>query len=194
MRRDQLEHAIRTARQIIGKPEVIVVGSQSILGTFREDQLPADATMSVESTSFPSPTTTPRRSASPTSSKASPGSSHRSRNSTGTASTASTSAPPPCRRAGAAHLSKSRTPIPRHQTASLSTQAGALTRKTCASPSSAPSGKGPELRRRARALRTRRPRDQILCRVLSAAPCTSRTNGDERWKCLRWSCYRVMSK
>jgi hypothetical protein len=29
-------------------PEVIVVGSPSILGTFREDQLPADATMSVE--------------------------------------------------------------------------------------------------------------------------------------------------
>ena len=48
MRRDQLEHAIRTACQIIGRPEVIVVGSQSILGTFREDQLPADAAMSVE--------------------------------------------------------------------------------------------------------------------------------------------------
>lgn len=48
MRRDQLEHAIRTACQIIGKPEVIVVGSQSILGTFPEDQLPTDATMSVE--------------------------------------------------------------------------------------------------------------------------------------------------
>src|SRR5215469_2557965 len=48
MRRDQLEHAIRTACQIIGRHEVIVVGSQSILGTFREDQLPADATMSVE--------------------------------------------------------------------------------------------------------------------------------------------------
>jgi hypothetical protein len=48
MRRDQLEHAIRTACQIIGRSEVIVVGSQSILGTFREDQLPADATMSVE--------------------------------------------------------------------------------------------------------------------------------------------------
>ena len=48
MRRDQLEHAIRTACQIIGRPEVIVVGSQSILGTFREDELPADATMSVE--------------------------------------------------------------------------------------------------------------------------------------------------
>jgi hypothetical protein len=48
VRRDQLENAIRTACQIIGRPEVIVVGSQSILGTFREDQLPADATMSVE--------------------------------------------------------------------------------------------------------------------------------------------------
>jgi hypothetical protein len=30
MRRDQLEHAIRTACQIIGQPAVIVVGSQSI--------------------------------------------------------------------------------------------------------------------------------------------------------------------
>jgi hypothetical protein len=48
MRRDQLEHAIRTACQIIGRQEVSVVGSQSILGTFREDQLPADATRSVE--------------------------------------------------------------------------------------------------------------------------------------------------
>ena len=48
MRQDQLEHAIRTACQIIGRHEVIVVGSQSIPGTFREDQLPADATRSVE--------------------------------------------------------------------------------------------------------------------------------------------------
>jgi len=48
MRRDQLEHAIRTACQIIGRPEVIVVGSQSILGSFREEELPADATMSIE--------------------------------------------------------------------------------------------------------------------------------------------------
>lgn len=48
MRRDQLEHAIRTACQIIDWPEVIVVGSQSILGTFGEDELPAEATMSVE--------------------------------------------------------------------------------------------------------------------------------------------------
>jgi hypothetical protein len=48
MRRDQLEHAIRTACQIIGRPEVIVVGSQAILGTFREDELPVRATMSGE--------------------------------------------------------------------------------------------------------------------------------------------------
>ncbi len=48
MRRNQLEHAIRTACQIIGAPEVIVVGSQSILGTYREEQPPPAATMSVE--------------------------------------------------------------------------------------------------------------------------------------------------
>jgi hypothetical protein len=48
MRRDQLEHAIRTACQIIERPEVIVVGSQAILGTFRGDALPTGATMSVD--------------------------------------------------------------------------------------------------------------------------------------------------
>ena len=48
MRRDQLEHAIRTACQIIEMQEVIVVGSQAILGTYDESRLPAEATMSVE--------------------------------------------------------------------------------------------------------------------------------------------------
>jgi len=48
MRRDQLEHAIRTACQIIEHSEVIVVGSQAILGTYDEDELPAAATMSIE--------------------------------------------------------------------------------------------------------------------------------------------------
>ena len=48
MRRDQLEHAIRTACQIIGHDEVVVVGSQSILGTLSEEDLPLEATMSVE--------------------------------------------------------------------------------------------------------------------------------------------------
>ncbi len=48
MRRQQLEHAIRTACQIIQHTEVIVVGSQAILGTYDESQLPAAATMSIE--------------------------------------------------------------------------------------------------------------------------------------------------
>jgi uncharacterized nucleotidyltransferase DUF6036 len=48
MRRDQLEHAIRTACQIIGHDAVVVVGSQSILGSFAGDELPAEATMSVK--------------------------------------------------------------------------------------------------------------------------------------------------
>jgi hypothetical protein len=48
MRREQLEHAIRTACQIIRRDEVIVVGSQAILGTYTEVQLPAEATMSIE--------------------------------------------------------------------------------------------------------------------------------------------------
>lgn len=48
MRRDQLEHAIRAACQIIEHPAVILVGSQAILGTYTEDQLPEAATMSIE--------------------------------------------------------------------------------------------------------------------------------------------------
>jgi len=48
MRRDQLEHAIRAACQIIQQTAVIVVGSQAILGTYREEELPPEATMSIE--------------------------------------------------------------------------------------------------------------------------------------------------
>lgn len=48
MRRDQLEHAIRTACQIIEQEAVIIVGSQAILGSHREDELPPAATMSLE--------------------------------------------------------------------------------------------------------------------------------------------------
>jgi hypothetical protein len=48
MRRRQLEHAIRTACQITQHPEVVIVGSQAILGTYDESQLPAAATMSIE--------------------------------------------------------------------------------------------------------------------------------------------------
>ena len=46
MRRDQLEHAIRAACQIIDQEAVIVVGSQAILGSIPERELPAAATMS----------------------------------------------------------------------------------------------------------------------------------------------------
>src|SRR5574342_163225 len=48
MNRDQLEHAIMTACQIIGHPAVVVVGSQSILGSFAEGELPSEATMSID--------------------------------------------------------------------------------------------------------------------------------------------------
>ena len=48
MRRDQLEHAIRAACQITGQTEVIVVGSQAILGTYPEYELPSLATSSLE--------------------------------------------------------------------------------------------------------------------------------------------------
>jgi hypothetical protein len=47
MRRDQLEHAIRTACQIIDAREVIVLGSQSILAAYRDEDLPPSATRSV---------------------------------------------------------------------------------------------------------------------------------------------------
>jgi len=48
MRRDQLKHAIGTACQITGQPEVIVVGSHAILGTYPEYELPSLATSSLE--------------------------------------------------------------------------------------------------------------------------------------------------
>ena len=48
MHRYQLEHAIRAACSIIRRDQVIVVGSQSILGSFHEDDLPDQATMSTE--------------------------------------------------------------------------------------------------------------------------------------------------
>lgn len=48
MRRDQLEHAIRAATEILAQDKVIIIGSQAILGSFDEDQLPERATASVE--------------------------------------------------------------------------------------------------------------------------------------------------
>lgn len=48
MRRDQLEHIVRAAGAILDEPEVIVIGSQSILGSVAEARLPPAATRSVE--------------------------------------------------------------------------------------------------------------------------------------------------
>lgn len=48
MRRYQLEHAIRAACSIIRRDQIIIIGSQSILGSFHEDELPEQATMSRE--------------------------------------------------------------------------------------------------------------------------------------------------
>ncbi len=48
MRRDQLEHAIRAVTDILGEDAVIVIGSQSVLGSYEVDQLPPVATLSVE--------------------------------------------------------------------------------------------------------------------------------------------------
>ena len=48
MRRSELEHAIRASTDIIRTDKVIVIGSQSILASFTEDELPDEATRSLE--------------------------------------------------------------------------------------------------------------------------------------------------
>lgn len=48
MRREQLEHVLRAASKVTDDPEVLVIGSQSILGTIPEDRLPHAATASME--------------------------------------------------------------------------------------------------------------------------------------------------
>ncbi|MGN9775377.1 DUF6036 family nucleotidyltransferase [Micromonospora sp. H33] len=48
MRREQLEHVLRAASQIAGDPDVLVIGSQSVLGAIPEEDLPPAATASIE--------------------------------------------------------------------------------------------------------------------------------------------------
>lgn len=48
MKRQELAHILRAACAIAGDHDVLVIGSQSILGTFDEDDLPAPATASME--------------------------------------------------------------------------------------------------------------------------------------------------
>lgn len=48
MKRSDLEHIVRAAARIIDTDRVLIIGSQSILGTFDETELPASVTMSRE--------------------------------------------------------------------------------------------------------------------------------------------------
>ncbi len=48
MNREQLAHILRAASKIADAPDVLVIGSQSILGSYSEDELPLRAWMSPE--------------------------------------------------------------------------------------------------------------------------------------------------
>lgn len=61
MSSDQLEHAIRTACQIIEQRAVVVAGPQAILGTFTEDQLPPAGAWTRKTSASPSSAPSARR-------------------------------------------------------------------------------------------------------------------------------------
>lgn len=130
MRRDQLEHAIRTACQIIGHGEVIVVGSQSVLGTFDENQLPAAATMSQEVDILPIVPPRRRSRALPTISRVWPASSPCSSSSTVFASMGSTWARARCPRAGGDDWCVFRTQTPLRRRDIRSSRAGVRSQRT----------------------------------------------------------------
>jgi hypothetical protein len=48
VRRDQLAHILRAAARLTEDNNILVIGSQSILGSFDEDELPEPVWMSVE--------------------------------------------------------------------------------------------------------------------------------------------------
>jgi len=48
MRREQLAHILRAAYDVTDDPGILVIGSQSILASFGDEQLPAEATVSIE--------------------------------------------------------------------------------------------------------------------------------------------------
>ncbi|CAB4925249.1 MAG: hypothetical protein F2825_08580 [Actinobacteria bacterium] len=48
MKRSELAHILRASARITGDPDILVIGSQSILGSFDEDDLPAEAWVSIE--------------------------------------------------------------------------------------------------------------------------------------------------
>ena len=73
MRRDQLEHAIRTACQIIGRPDVIAVGSRAILAPTAKMNSPARPPCRAKSISSRSPIATKKPCSLATASKGWPG-------------------------------------------------------------------------------------------------------------------------
>ena len=53
MKRSDLEHIIRAAGDVLGEDQVIVVGSQSILASLPEEELPVEAARSLEADILP---------------------------------------------------------------------------------------------------------------------------------------------
>ena len=53
MNRDQLNHAIRTASELTGKEAIIIIGSQAILGSYDDSELPEPTTRSMEVDALP---------------------------------------------------------------------------------------------------------------------------------------------
>lgn len=48
MNRAQLEHVLRAAATIADDPDLLVIGSQAVLGSFADEELPPEATTSIE--------------------------------------------------------------------------------------------------------------------------------------------------
>lgn len=48
MNREELAHVLRASARLVGDPAILVIGSQAILGTLDEAELPQEATRSVE--------------------------------------------------------------------------------------------------------------------------------------------------
>jgi hypothetical protein len=46
--RAQLEHVLRAAATIVDDPDILVIGSQAVLGSFSQEVLPPEATTSIE--------------------------------------------------------------------------------------------------------------------------------------------------
>jgi len=53
VRRDELSHIIRAAARILDDPNVVVIGSQSILASYPEVTLPGELTFSIEADLLP---------------------------------------------------------------------------------------------------------------------------------------------